>query len=103
MINRLNKRVILKFPDGYETVGREKKPKYKDKEVYAGVEPITGKEFFAAAAEKHEANVRIIIRYREDINQDCKVKFENTTYDVKDIIDYKMKHEYLQLLCKAVK
>jgi len=68
--------------------------------VYAAVEPVTGREFFAAQAVEHEADTTIRMRYRTGITTAMRVVFEGRTYDIRAVLDHHERHIELRLLCK---
>lgn len=70
--------------------------------VWADVQPISGKEYFGAAAIKAEKLVRFKIRYIQGITNDMTVEFEGKTYSVKSIIDTDMRHKELILVCEVI-
>ncbi len=70
--------------------------------VYAAVEPIKGREFFAAEQVQSDTDVRIRMRYRDDITIDTRsrVTHETHTYDVMNVIHVSERHRELHLMCK---
>lgn len=96
-------------------------------EVWAAIEPLTGREYWAQQQVQSEITVRIRIRYRkwcnvrnenrritytEDgepvvvegytddyITPGMRVNYNNAYYIIKNIIDPLEKHEELQLMC----
>jgi len=70
--------------------------------VWASVEPLKGREFFAAQKENSETTVRITIRYRSGISPDMRIKFDGKIYEINAIIDVEERHIELQLMCKEL-
>jgi len=70
--------------------------------VWASVEPLKGREFFAAQKENAETTVRIIIRYRSEFTADMRIKFGNKVYEINAIIDLEERHMELQLMCQEL-
>lgn len=68
--------------------------------VWASVDPLRGRELFAAQEHHSEIEVRIRIRYQEGITAAMRVVFESQYYDILAIIDPEMRHRELQLMCK---
>lgn len=70
--------------------------------VWCSVEPISGREFFAAQQVQAEVSARIRIRYRPGITPLMRIKVHNTTYEIVSVIDFEYRHRELQLMCKVV-
>jgi len=70
--------------------------------VYAAVNPISGRELFAAEKENSEITHRVKIRYRSGITPDMRVLFEGREFSIMYVIDYKERHIELQLMCKEM-
>ena len=70
--------------------------------VWAAVEPLKGREFFAAQKENAETTVRITIRYRFGITADMRVLYCNNVYEINAIIDLEERHVELQLMCREL-
>lgn len=70
--------------------------------VWAAVEPLRGSEFFAAQQVQSDTDVKIRIRYRDDITIDTKsrVLHETHTYDVMNVLHVSERHRELHLMCK---
>ena len=67
--------------------------------VWASVEPLKGREFFAAQKENAETTVRITIRYRMGITADMRIKFGNKVFEINAVIDVEERHIELQIMC----
>lgn len=67
--------------------------------IKASVEPLRGREFFAADQINSEVTARIRIRYRSGITAKMRVSFESRYYNIEAIIDPEERHEELQLMC----
>ena len=70
--------------------------------VWASIEPIKGREFFAAQKENAETTVRICIRYRTGISADMQILYGNKVFEINAIIDVEERHIELQLMCKEL-
>jgi len=70
--------------------------------VWAEVQPVSGKEYFGAAAIKAENTIRFKIRYLNGITNDMTVEFETKIYNIKSIIDTDMRHKELVLACEVI-
>ncbi len=68
--------------------------------VWAAVEPLRGREYFAAAQVQAEVTTRIRIRYRKGIRPDMRVRYGERTYNINAVIDPEECHRELQLMCR---
>ncbi len=67
----------------------------------AGVEPLTGREFFAAQQVNSEVSVRIVVRFRSGILSEMRAVHGADIYDILAVIPDARRRE-MQLLCKVV-
>lgn len=70
--------------------------------VWASIEPISGREYWASAQTQSEVTHRIRIRYRRGIKPTMRIIYQGRIFEIETIIDYQERHEYLQLMCKEV-
>ena len=66
-------------------------------------EPMKGRENYIPNPIRNDEEVKIIIRYRPDITEGCKVLYHKHIYEIKSIIDPDMEHESLELYCTEKK
>ena len=69
--------------------------------VWAAVEPLTGREYIAAAAAVSEVTTRIRLRYRPGITPADRVNHEGKLYGITSLIDYKSANRELVLMCRG--
>ena len=69
---------------------------------WCGVEPLSGKEFWEAAAINRENEVRFTIRYRKDVSGEMRIRSDGIVYDITSIIDKNNRHEALEILARTV-
>lgn len=69
---------------------------------WCGVEPLSGKEFWEAAAINRENEVRFTIRYRKDVSAEMRIRLDGIVYDITSILDKKNRHEALEILARTV-
>ena len=69
---------------------------------WCGVEPLSGKEFWEAAAINRENEVRFTIRYRKGISAEMRIRLDGTVYDITSILDRNNRHEALEILARTV-
>ncbi|MMZ49680.1 Phage head-tail joining protein [compost metagenome] len=70
--------------------------------VWAAVEPLRGREYFAAAAVNQERTVRFRMRYRPNITAEMRLLYERRVFDIKSVIDVNEAHRELHLMCEEV-
>ena len=69
----------------------------------AKVEPLWGREFFAAAAMQSPASLRVSIYWRGDVRASWRLTWLGTVYEVITApIDVDARHEHLELMCQEV-
>ena len=69
--------------------------------VWAGSEPLVGREYIAAAAAVSEVTTRIRLRYRPGITPADRVNHEGKLYGITSLIDYKSANRELVLMCRG--
>lgn len=101
LVNRLNKRVrILKPSKMRDEFGEPVNDLVEVCTVWAAIEPLRGREFFAALQENAEVTVRIRIRYRDGIDRTMFVEHKGTIYEIMHIIHPELNRKELQFMCK---
>lgn len=70
--------------------------------TWAAVEPLQGREYFAADAAQSEVTARIRTRYRPGITSQDRVIHDGKTYNIVTVIDVRSEHRELVLMCKRV-
>jgi SPP1 family predicted phage head-tail adaptor len=77
-------------------------------EVWADVEPLTGREFFANAQVQGEITHRVTMRYMPGVGPSNRFVFidprpdgsiAERAFDIKQVIDPRERHVELQLMC----
>lgn len=68
--------------------------------VWAAVEPLRGREYFAAGRESADVTTRIRIRYRKDVDRTMIVTCDGVDFEIGHIIDPEFRHQEMQLMCK---
>ncbi len=53
--------------------------------VFARVEPMIGREFFAAASMNAESNTKFTMRYRGDITPTMRITYDGSAYNITSI------------------
>lgn len=70
------------------------------KTIRASVEPLQGREFFSAAQQHSETQLRVRIHYIAGVLPSMRVKYGNRLFEIVAVIDSKEAHRELQLMCK---
>ncbi len=70
--------------------------------VYASVEPIGGKEFFAAQQVQSDLSHRIRLRWRPDLTPTTKwrVRYDGRDFDIEQVIEMFERMREWHLMCK---
>ena len=69
---------------------------------WCSMEPLSGKEFWEAAAANRENEVRFTIRYRRDVTPEMRIRLYDTVYDITSITDKNNRHVMLEILARTV-
>jgi SPP1 family predicted phage head-tail adaptor len=69
--------------------------------VWASIEPLQGREFFAAQALQSQTTVRIRMRYRPGVTSVMRVLWDGQIYDIESVIEPQSRRHALQLMCKT--
>lgn len=70
--------------------------------VWASVEPLDGREFFAAQQVNSEVTTRIKLRYLAGVVSKMRIVHGTKTYDILSVIDPEERHKELQVMCKEL-
>lgn len=70
--------------------------------VWASVENLYGREYWQAAAIQAENTVKFTIRYRKDIDNTMRIKFQNKLYNIISVDNIKYRNEYIEIKAKEV-
>lgn len=99
-LGRLRHRVTIQqqssTQDGY---GEQVNTWSNLKTVWASVEPLQGRERFAAQQVQTETTTRIKMRYLAGIESKMRVAYGTKTYDIMSVIDLEERHIVLHLMC----
>ena len=66
----------------------------------ADIQPISGREYFAAKQVISEQMFRITTRYIAGITTKMRVSYGGNYYDIQDVIDVNFRHREIQLMCR---
>jgi SPP1 family predicted phage head-tail adaptor len=102
-IGKLRHRITLqKYVSSKDSYGAENKVWSDLANVWASIEPISGKEYFAAQQVNAEVSTKIIIRYRKDVEPKMKIKYMGRYFEILSVIHTKEQKKELQLMCKEL-
>lgn len=68
--------------------------------VWAAVEPLRGREFYAAQQINAEATVRVRIRYRADVERGMRILVGNKILEILYVIQPELRKRELEILCR---
>jgi len=101
LANRMDKRVVFLRRTGEKDEYGAPLDNWEEvTTVWASIEPLRGREFFAAQAEQSEVTTRIRIRYREDIDRTMIARYGSQDFEILYPIHPKLDKRELQLMCK---
>lgn len=69
------------------------------KNIWATVEPKSGREYIEANKERPELTYIITVRYREDITPDMFIQFKGKLFEIRAIRNIREKNEMLEITC----
>ena len=100
-IGKLRHRITLQnYVASKNSFGEERKVWSDFAKVSASVDPLSGKELFAAQQLHAESTIQIIIRYVGGINTKMRVLFKSKEYDILHISNKEERNVAQYLLCK---
>jgi SPP1 family predicted phage head-tail adaptor len=98
----LNQRVALQQrASGVDALGQESSTWQDVATVWAQVQPLRGREFFAAGQTQAETSMRVRIRWRAGITAAMRVVWKSQPLDIVAVIDVDGAGEQLELMCNA--
>lgn len=68
-------------------------------EVWASIEPMSGRELMAAAAVQSETTHTVVIRYRPGIVPAMRINYGGRLFNIGAVIDENERHRMLTLIC----
>lgn len=67
--------------------------------VWAGIQPMTGRELFAAQSVESEVTTQIVMRYQAGITAKMRVNYSGRLFNIHAVLDENERHRELTLLC----
>lgn len=68
--------------------------------VWAQVQSLRGREFFAAAQVQQEQSIKVRVRYRTDVTQTCRLVWNGVNHDITGVIPVG-RNDMLEIMCLA--
>ena len=100
---QLNQRITLQAPGAtVDALGQRVETWANVADVWAQVQPLKGREFFAAGAMQSEATVRVRMRWRDGVTGAMRVLWRGVPHAlVAEPVDVDAGRHTLELLCSA--
>lgn len=70
--------------------------------TWAAINPISGREFYAAEQSQSEVTHKVRLRYRPGLNTAMRISWGGRRLKIISIIDWEERHESLLLMCKEL-
>lgn len=67
--------------------------------VWMAMEPLSGREFFAAQATQSEVTHQATMRYRSGITTAMRITKDSRVWDIESVTDVTERHRELRLMC----
>jgi len=67
--------------------------------LWAKVEGLRGREFFAAGQMQAATDVRVTIRFRADVRADWRLVHRGQPMGIASVVDIEARREFLELMC----
>lgn len=100
-IGELRHRVTLQRKEIAEDALKQQSEVWMDiATVWAAIEPLSGREYFAARQENADVSVKVVIRYLPGITAETRVVFDGGVFDVLSVINPEERNISLVLMCK---
>lgn len=99
---KLNRRILLqRRVSTRDAIGGEVYTWVDDRTVWAGVEPLTGRELIAAQAKHIEITMRFRIRYQREVTANWRLVWEDQIFNILSVTDVDAAHWELELDCST--
>ena len=70
--------------------------------VWAAIDPLSGREFYAAQQSQSEVTHNIRCRYRAGLNTAMRILYGSRKFSIVSIIDWEERHQSLLIKCKEL-
>jgi SPP1 family predicted phage head-tail adaptor len=68
--------------------------------VHASIEPMSGREYFAAQSTQADETHRISLRYLSGVTPKMRVNYASRIFDILSVINVNERNRELQLMCR---
>ena len=69
--------------------------------VWAKAEPLSGREYFQAAAVNRENSIRFTIRYRKDVTPEMTLRWQGADYAIESVLSPGGRNIALEILARS--
>lgn len=100
---RFNKRVTAlrpPRPNEVDEAGQPVNDWQATTTIWAAIEPLRGRELFAAQAVNAEVTTRIRVRWREDVDRKMEIAYKDLKFEILYVIHPEFGRKELHLMCK---
>ena len=70
--------------------------------LWAAIDPISGKEFYAAQQSQSVVSHKVRCRYRDGLTTAMRIKYGSRLFKILSIIDWEERHESLLIMCQEL-
>ncbi|MCX4298094.1 MAG: phage head closure protein [Lachnospiraceae bacterium] len=99
-IGRMNKRVTFcRYSEKTGTLLQTEQILEEIRTVWAGVEPMRGREYQEAQRVRPELTYKITTRYHKGITPDMFIKFKDRYFNIISVINVRERNEMLEIIC----
>ena len=70
--------------------------------MWAAIDPISGREFYAAEQSQSEVSHKVRCRYRTGLDTAMRIVYGRRKFKIISIIDWEERHESLLIMCKEL-
>jgi len=100
-IGRMRHRVTIQKPTATTDTGGGSSVSWGTlKEVYADIQPQSGKSMFQHGQEKEKVTHKLIMGYRADMGTNYRIKFGTRIFNIHSILNEDERSRYLVLQCE---
>lgn len=101
--SHLNKRIsILEMSTPQNSYGEFENVWNEISTMWANVRTLTGRALYQANQVHAEVSVKIIVRYRQDIRENMRIRYGNRILEIITVVNMNEGNRYLELSCKEV-
>jgi SPP1 family predicted phage head-tail adaptor len=93
-----HKIIVQQYTDGTNDNGYPEKTWTDFVTLWANIQPLRGKEYFAAKTEHSEVSHTIIYRYYPGVTSDMRIKYGNRYFDIESVINADERNYELQIM-----